>query len=170
MASIIPYTAKLFRWEGGFTDDPTDRGGATNLGITLSTWRKAGYDKDGDGDIDREDIMLLTADDAMTVLKKCYWDRWRADEIISQELAEILVDWTWCSGKWGIVIPQRMLGVKADGIVGPVTIQKVNSVDADRFRMQVYHARVAFILDIIANDPSQKRFERGWLNRLDDYL
>jgi len=107
---------------------------------------------------------------SLTMLKNYYWDRWRAEEILNQELAEILVDWTWCSGKWGIVIPQRMLGVNADGIVGPVTVQKVNSVDSDRFRMQVYHARVAFILNIIANDPSQKRFERGWLNRLNDYL
>ena len=59
-------------------------------------------------------------------LKHFYWDRWRADEIRDQKLAEMLVDWTWCSGRWGIVIPQRLLLVADDGIVGVNTISAVN--------------------------------------------
>jgi len=170
MATITPLISKIFQWEGGFANDPADHGGTTNMGITLATWRKAGYDKDGDGDIDLNDIRILTKEDAIHVLKKYYWDRWHADEINNQKAADILVDWLWCSGKWGIVIPQRILGVIPDGIVGPVTIKRVNSVNSFRFHMQIYNARVAFILNIIKRDPSQKRFERGWFNRLNDFL
>ena len=170
MADVDLLAPKIFAWEGGFVDDPDDRGGATNMGVTLATWQKVGYDINGDGVIDVEDIKLLTLADATIVLKKFYWDRWRADDIDSQEVANILVDWVWASGKWGIVIPQRLLGVTADGIVGPVTIGKVNATDPVAFLQQVYDARVDFIENIIKNDPSQVRFQKGWLNRVKSYM
>jgi len=170
MANINHLATKLFLSEGLFSNDPIDRGGPTNMGITLSTWRKVGYDKDGDSDIDIDDIRLLTPADAMLVLEKCYWNRWHADEIKNQKVADILVDWLWCSGKWGIIIPQRILGVPADGIVGPVTLKAVNRANPYQFLIQIYNSRVAFIMNIIKKEPSQSRFERGWYNRLNIYL
>jgi len=170
MADINLLAPKIFKWEGGFADDPLDHGGATNMGVTIATWRQVGCDKDGDGDIDVDDIKLLTRADATAVLKKFYWDRWRADEMNNQALADILVDWLWCSGKWGITIPQRLLEVPDDGIVGPITISKVNSSNPWQLKIRIYNARVAFIRSIISRDPSQKRFENGWLRRLNDFL
>lgn len=170
MADIKKLSPILFKWEGGFSDDPADRGGETNMGVTLATWRQVGYDKDGDGDIDGNDIRILSVEDATMILKKYYWDRWRADEIINQSVANILVDWVWCSGKWGIVIPQKILGVKADGIVGEKTIEKINLVNPFKLLIEIYNARVSFIKNIIKKDPSQKKFEAGWMNRLNDYI
>ncbi len=170
MADFKHLAIKLYQSEGLFSNDPIDNGGPTNRGVTLSTWQKVGYDKDGDSDIDIDDIRLLTADDSLMVLRKYYWDRWHADEIRSQKVADILVDWLWCSGKWGIIIPQRILGVAADGIVGPATLKAVNRANPYQFLIQVYNARVAFIVNIIKKDPSQSRFERGWYNRLNAYL
>ena len=170
MANINHLATKLFLNEGLFANDPIDHGGPTNRGITLSTWRKVGYDKDGDSDIDIDDIRLLSPADAMLVLEKCYWDRWHAGEIKNQKVADILVDWLWCSGKWGIIIPQRILGVPVDGIVGPVTLKALNRTNPYQFLIQIYNSRVAFIMNIIKKDPSQSRFERGWYNRLNTYL
>ena len=170
MADIQKLANKLFKWEGGFVNDPTDRGGATNMGVTISTWRQVGYDKDGDGDIDTDDIRLLTRADAMLVLKKFYWDRWQADHIIDQKVANILVDWVWASGRWGIIIPQLILDVKSDGIVGPHTLIKLNRVDSKIFLREVYTARVTFLQKIVKNDPSQVKFIYGWLRRLNDFL
>jgi lysozyme family protein len=170
MANFEPLALKILRWEGGFSDHPDDHGGPTNRGVTLSTWRQAGYDKDGDKDIDTDDIRLLTVEDFRMVLRKFYWNRWLADEISNQAIAGILVDWVWCSGKWGIIIPQRILQVADDGIVGQITISKLNAIDADKFLLRIYNSRLAFIRNILRNDPTQKKFEQGWIRRLNDFL
>ncbi|MDM1514615.1 putative peptidoglycan-binding domain-containing protein, partial [Myroides odoratimimus] len=115
-----------------------------------------------------KDIKLLTQSDFKYVLKR-YWDKWRADEINNQSVANILVDWYWGSGKWGIIIPQRILGVTADGIVGAKTISALNATDQRKFFNDVYKAREKFLHDIVKNNPTQQRFLKGWLNRLKDF-
>ena len=166
MANIEKLAPIIFRWEGGYVNDKDDHGGATNMGVTISTWKKVGYDKDGDGDIDKDDVKLITKDDVLKVLR-IYWDRWKADEIKSQSIANILVDWVWGSGKWGIVHPQRLLGVVADGIVGKKTLAAVNGYENQKELFNKIKARrEKHFRDICANDPTQKKYLKGWLNRL----
>lgn len=166
MADLDLYFPKVIIYEGGYVEDKDDKGGATNMGITLNTWREMGYDKDGDGDIDHDDIKALTKDDAKMVCKSHYWDRWMADKINDQKVAEQLVDWLWCSGKWGVIIPQRTLGINPDGVVGHITIDTVNRKDPAELHATIVSARLAFIDKIIANNPTQKKFKNGWTNRI----
>lgn len=168
MADVMKLAPFILSYEGGFVNDPDDAGGATNKGVTIATWRKVGYDKDGDGDIDVADLKLITDEEAVNaVLRPHYWNRWKADQINSQSLANILVDWLWGSGKHGIVIPQRMLGVQADGIVGPKTLAALNSADPRSFFAELKAEREQFFLRIVAAKPTQKKFLKGWLRRLD---
>lgn len=161
---IAPY---ILAWEGGFVNDPDDRGGATNKGVTLAVWCKQGYDKNGDDIIDVADLKLITAKDATGILRKCYWNRWQADCIKSQSIANILVDWVWGSGKWGITIPQQMLGVTPDGVVGEKTIAALNERDPIAFFNALKMRRREFLQDICRKRPANYKFLRGWLNRLD---
>lgn len=168
MADIKKLSPIILKWEGGFVNDPVDRGGATNKGVTIATWRKVGYDKDGDGDIDVDDMKLLTQADFEHVLR-IYWNRWQADKIKSQALANILVDWVWGSGAWGIKIPQRILGLMDDGKVGRNTLSAINAADPKSLFAKIYVARLKFLENIVTKDPKQKRFLKGWKNRLADF-
>jgi lysozyme family protein len=168
MADVSKLAPFILKWEGGFADDPADRGGATNMGVTLGTWKRVGYDKDGDGDIDVDDLTLLTKDDVVNrVLKPHYWDRWQADSIKSQSVANILVDWVWGSGAYGIKIPQWILGVTVDGIVGKKTLAAVNAADSAQLFNKIKVEREAFLKRIVERDSTQKKFIKGWMNRLD---
>lgn len=188
MANVNKLLPFILKWEGGFVNDPTDKGGSTNKGVTIGTWKQVGYDKDGDGDIDVQDLRLLTVADVRDrVLKPHYWNRWLGDLIFDQRLANLVVDWVWASGSWGIKIPQRVLGVKQDGIVGVRTVQALNrGFDPDELFELLYKARVDFIKGIVkrsvdaykSKNPecterdllkhTQKRFEKGWMARLAD--
>lgn len=170
MADVNNLVPIIFKWEGGWADNKNDRGGKTNMGVTLATWKQVGYDKNGDGLIDAEDLKLITRQDVVNVLRDHYWNRWKADRIQNQSIANILVDWVWGSGSWGIIIPQRILGVTADGIVGPKTLAAVNNYpDQEGLFRLIFAYRLQFINDIVKNDPSQKVFHKGWINRLNDY-
>lgn len=187
MADVKKLAPLISKWEGGFVNDKTDRGGATNMGITLATWRSIGYDKDGDGDIDANDIRLLTREDFAPVLKQ-YWNRWQADNIKNQSVANILVDWVWTSGKWGVIKVQELVELKADGVVGPKTLKAVNDSDQKQLFQKIFNAKKEFFKNIAENSleayekrigrkatPTEKientqyRFLDGWLNRLNDF-
>lgn len=180
---LAPYIKK---WEGGFVNDPADRGGATNMGVTMVTFeafcRLKGYPRPS-----VERLKKLSQSEWQEVLKRMYWDKWQADYIKSQKLANILVDWVWGSGVYGIKIPQRLLGVVEDGIVGEKTLQALNAQDPDKFFQVVFDARKKFLHDITASSVrryearvgrkatekelmknTNKRFLKGWLNRLED--
>ena len=167
MAKVEVLVPFILSWEGGFSCHPNDKGGATNKGVTIATWRSVGYDKDGDGDIDVDDLRKITDSDAVSrVLKPHYWDRWKADQIKSQSVANILVDWVWASGANGIKPVQELLGVKVDGIVGAKTLAALNARNPRQLFDEIKKEREAYIERIVKNNPTQAVFKRGWLNRL----
>ena len=151
----------ILSWEGGFANIKGDRGGATNKGITIATYRSV-FGKERTV----EDLKTITDVEWLHIFKSLFWDKWKADEIRSQSIANLLVDWTWNSGaRYGIRIPQRILGVAIDGIVGPKTIAAINGYRDERELFErLWHEREDFFKRIAVG--SQKKFLKGWLNRL----
>ena len=139
---------------------------ALNRGVTISTWRAQGYDKNDDGVIDVKDLKLISAEDAVNIMRKNYWNRWRAGDIQDQSIANALVDWVWSSGKNGIIIPQQLLGVKTDSIVGPQTIRALNQQNALAFFARLQKRRLQYIDNIIKAGPVQREHKSGWCRRI----
>ena len=187
MANIEHFIPFLIKWEAGISnksnetneslfqrarktgwaDDPDDLGGQTMVGVTMATYeeycRRKGYPKPTTGR-----LMDLSYNDWKSILKMLYWDRWNADEIRSQSIAEIVCDFVWASGVHGIKVPQDLVGVIPDGIVGPKTLAAVNSRNPRELFDQIKIARFDFIEDICRKRPANNKFKRGWMNRIND--
>ena len=158
---LVPFIKK---WEGGFANHPQDKGGATNKGVTLSTYKMV-YGKDKTVD----DLKNMTESQWNYIFKKLYWDKWKADSIKNQSIANILVDWVWMSGLGTIKKIQSLFGLTADGIVGNKTISYINSHDQEEVFNKIWNRRKSFYESLVKNNPSQKVFLKGWMNRLNTY-
>lgn len=154
---LKPY---ILSWEGGFVNDPNDRGKATNKGVTIGTFQRIfGASKTV------EDLKKITDAQWTFIFKKYYWDKWKADEINSQSIANLLVDWYWHSGSYGIKIPQSVLKVGIDGIVGPKTIAAINNYPNEKeLFLKLWKEREAFLTRLARG--SQRKYLNGWLRRL----
>lgn len=151
----------ILKWEGGFVYNKDDLGGATNRGVTLATYRSVFGNKKTANDLKR-----MTQVQWGVIFKKYYWDKWKADDIKDQNVANILVDWLWCSGSYGIKIPQKVLGVSIDGIVGTKTIAAINARDGRELFDTIKQERKDYIDSICQARPQNMKFKKGWLNRI----
>lgn len=156
---LMPF---ILEREGGFSDNPKDRGGATNKGVTLATFRQY-YGQTATV----AQLRAMTDDQWAHIFKSGYWDKFRGDEIESQAVADMCVDWAWHSGTATAARQvQRVLGVAADGVVGPKTVAAINAADPAELFGRLKRARLAFVEGIVRRDPSQRVFLRGWKNRI----
>lgn len=165
--------------EGGYSDNPADRGGRTNYGITeytLNAAYKAGLVK-------HNDITKLTVDDAKIIYKANYWDACKCDSLPAQ-LDYLILDaavnhGTGGAGKLLQKSINRCLGINAvvvDGAIGHLTLNALASY-LGRYKSDctfpielICHVflleRVELYNSIIAKDASQRAFIHGWLNRI----
>ena len=164
MADFSKYAPKLLQLEGGYTNHPEDKGGPTNLGITLKTYREyCGQEKT------IKDLQNMSYGTWEKIMKDLYWDRVKGDKIENQSLAEIVADWCVNSGLTGVMKVQEILGCKPDGIVGPITLSLINTSDAELLFDRIWKARQQFYINIVKKNPKQKLFMNGWMNRLNSF-
>lgn len=149
----------------GIVYDPADRGGSTIVGVTIGTYREY-CRRMGRTASSTSDLAELTYPVWLGILRTMFWDRWQADIINDQRVAHMLVDWVWTSGIYGITIPQKSLGVKADGIVGPKTLAAVNFRNPSALFELLKRERISYIDRICASRPANLRFRTGWLRRV----
>lgn len=159
---------KTLEFEGGYVDNPHDRGGATNHGITEEVARAYGYEGD---------MKDLPKETAVDIYKERYVDP-LLDDLNSEKLQLLVFDASVNHGqKWGIKFLQRAYNtlnkdtIAEDGILGSQTVGAVN-----RYSNQTDLAfwclivRGQYFRDIVKNDSSQKTFIRGWGNRIESLM
>ena len=162
-SKLIPF---ILSWETDkYTNNKKDKGGPTKYGITLATWRRVGYDKNGDGVLNEKDIKLLTKDDFHRVFKQNYWNACKADKIQDQSVANMLVDFAYNSGvSRAVTYLQLTLGITADGIIGNKTLFAINKSNGERLFERFKKTREDYLKSIARG--TQKDHLVGWLRRV----
>lgn len=160
------YMPRILKHEGGFVNHPKDPGGATNRGVTIGTLKRLGIDKDGDGDSDVVDLRLLTADDAAKVFKRFYGDAVQAD-LLPRGLDYAMTDFAVHAGPPRAAQHlQRILGVTADGHIGPKTLAAVAKRDPEDLIRALHASRLRFLRGL----ATWATFGKGWQRRVDEVL
>lgn len=142
--------------EGGWSNHAADRGGATQYGITLKLAKRYGIE-------DAEQLRAMTLAEAASIYKKEFW---RFDHLKSQRVATKVFDM--CvnmGGGQATKLLQRALGIRADGIFGPKTLDFTNAANESLLLALLVDECKDFYNEIVAHDESQKVFLKGWLNR-----
>ena len=160
--------------EGGYVDHPADRGGPTNFGITLGTlsaWRGR--------PASAADVRDLDLAEARRIYRESYYLRPRIDTLpapVQPQAFDIAIN----SGpSRAVKMVQKAVNgggfgpIAVDGVMGPTTAGK--AAEAQRamgplFNDAIVEERKAFYVRIVAGDPSQKVFLRGWLRRAESFL
>ncbi len=166
----------LLKLEGGYSNDPADKGGETYRGISRKNWPDwtgwllvDAWNADGK----KWPTGAMGLDDAVNEFYRGhFWDPIHGDEIKDQGITQALFVQAVNGGPATAIRQlQAVLGVIADGIMGPNTLHTldhaISSLGA-RSVLNRYLSRWSYrYSQIVAADPSQARFQKGWGNRLE---
>jgi lysozyme family protein len=163
----------ILRREGGFVDDPDDRGGATNHGITkvtLSYYHQRFITVD--------EVKDLTPDLARKIYKERYYDSPKIEEL-PEEIRPFIFDASVNHGPGrAIRFVQSVCNgtsfscLLEDGVVGKKTIAAANQAQEqlkDCFLICLIEKRRCFYNQIVDKNPSQSKFLAGWMNRISEF-
>lgn len=177
---IEQYINDLIDREGGYVNDPKDRGGETKYGITVATARAYGY---------KGAMKDLPLETAKAIYLKTYWLAPKFDQIntICASVAEELLDTgVNCGVAFAKPTLQRALNLlnlngalfpdlAVDGVYGPKTYSALKAYldkrgkDGEKVLLRVLNVLQAErYISLAERNPSQEKFFYGWmLNRVE---
>lgn len=173
--------------EGGYVNDPDDPGGPTKYGVTIHTMRRLGMDLDKDGDVDVQDVKILTIDQAVDIFIKHYFYGPRINEL-PEILHDTVFDMQVNAGAHAVKILQRMCNeiggtgtrIVVDGFIGPRTLEKVRATHrrmGDSIRDAYGVERRNYYFALADRKPSSRKYARdikgrkgGWIRRAEEFI
>ncbi len=152
-----------FKNEGGFSNVKEDKGGPTKYGITISTltrWRKK--------TVTADDVRNMQQSEAEAIYKAWYWNPISLDKIENDHVQMALFDRAVLNGLEGVSTHvENVLGEPHDASHNfNKCIDKVNQTNPVAFVMRLADQCEAAHRRRVVQDPTQKRFLVGWLNRV----
>jgi lysozyme family protein len=152
--------------EGGYVDHPADRGGPTNMGITMPTLMEHRH-----APVTAEDVKALTKDEARDIYYKRYLEDTSIWKIPGPEIRAAMLDAAVNHGpSAAIKMLQEILGVTQDGNLGPITLTAIPHLNEWKLVARLQAARAGTYARLIIHDPQQRVFAAGWLLRLEDVV
>ena len=159
----------IFQVEGGYSNHPNDKGGATKYGIIQAEARRHGY---------TGDMKNFTKDKAKEIYTKDYYYKNKLDQIKDDRVALSVFDWTVNSGGAKKEI-QKMLNneygynLSTDGVIGEQTLAALNAVNPDSLLKSISTTQRKYYDALVQKNPKNKSFQKGWHNRIarkEDYI
>jgi lysozyme family protein len=152
--------AFTLREEGGYVDDPADPGGATNMGITLATYRQWS----DDSALGPTQVQNMTKRTARAIYRSLYWNPLRADALpagVDLSVFDMGVN----AGIWESArLLQRALGFtgeEVDGCIGPETLGAAAKCDPRSLVNELADRQTTYYRSLV-DFPT---FGTGWLSR-----
>lgn len=155
----------ILQFEGGFSDIPADRGGPTNLGITIPDLRRhRGHN------VTVDDIRNLTRQEAGEIYREDYWNVVRGNQLPKGIDLCAFDGGVLCGPGTSVRFLQTAMGFTGGDVDGRIGFDTVTAARAGNARaiIEAYVARRReFHHQIVAGNASQAIFLQGWLNRVD---
>jgi lysozyme family protein len=140
---------KLIGHEGGYVNNKNDPGGETRFGISKRSYPHL-------------DIAALTLEHAKAIYFKDYWGPAGCDTVpdsVKFDLFDMAVN----SGITpAIKLLQATVQATQDGIIGPLTLMAINSMDKQRLAAHFNARRLEFYTTL----PTWPSFGKGWARRI----
>jgi lysozyme family protein len=149
--------AMVIKSEGGFVNNSRDPGGMTNLGVTRSAWEAYLNRK-----VTEAEMRALTPETVKPFYKALYWDRIKGDQLpsgIDYAAYDLAVN----SGpSRAAKYLQEIAGTPVDGMIGPKSLEAIQSCDAKEVADAICDMR----LDFLKKLPTFDTFGKGWSRRV----
>ncbi len=170
------YTKYIQPNEGGYANVSQDKGGETYAGISRinypkwNGWTAIDIKKNryANGIIPHNTLF----NDVQFLVEQFYqglWDTNRMGEIKNQDVANLLFDFYVNSDRIAFKKIQSLVKVPADGAIGPQSIAAINAADPAKLYADLKKVREDFYKTIVAKNPEQQKFLKGWMNRLSSF-
>lgn len=161
MSSFEESVKYVLENEGGYSNDPSDPGGATNFGITIDDLaRFRGHE------VIPQDVKLMTIEEAKEIYKEFYWDPLNCGKIDNDSSATCIFDTGVLYGiRTSAKYAQRVVGVDPDGQIGPLSLNAVNKLSGFKLVNGIYSLIVDHIDALVDANHRLAKFQAGWMNR-----
>lgn len=151
--------------EGGYVNDPSDSGGATNRGVIQKTYDSYRTAKG----LPTRSVRFCTIEETRDIYGQFY-ESCSADALPAG-LSGMHFDFAINSGpNRANRTLQQVLNVKDDGVIGPKTLEAVAKMDIRSLMIDYTEARKAFYRGLAERRPKDMKFLKGWLLRSDRAL
>ena len=161
----------VLKHEGGYVNDPSDSGGATNFGISLRWLRGQGLlgDFDHDGVVDQNDIRDMTVQEAEDIYEQRWWNVYRYGLFTSQKIATKVFDTAVNIGPTHAhKILQAIIGAAVDGVLGPASYTAANAYVETILLAKYENAQANYYRALVNAKPVLQKYLNGWINRAFD--
>ncbi len=156
--------AFVLKWEGGYVNNPADPGGATNKGITQTTynaWRQSQGQP-------TQSVQAISDVEVQAIYAQNYWHPSGADRVPAALNLAAFDTAVNLGVSRAVRFLEQCVGTTTDGVFGPQTQAAAAACSVSTTAAAYCDAREAYYRALVAQTPSQQVFLKGWLNRLND--